>query len=383
MGVTTSARPEGGDMSTSLAAPDALEVTRARPPVPTDVETFADELLGVLNAGMLCLMISVGHRTGLFDVMSGMRSAGSASIAEAAGLDERYVREWLGAMSTGRIVSYDQETDTYRLPTAHAAMLTRAAGPDNLATIAQYVRLLALVEPQLVECFRHGGGVPYSEYPEFQRLMAEESAQVFDATLVDVTVPLVPGLRERLLAGIDVADVGCGSGHAVNLLAAAFPRSRFTGFDFSEEGVAAGAAEAEAMGLPNATFEVRDAAMLSGPPAFDLVTTFDSVHDQAHPAAVLQGIHDLLRPGGVYLCVDIQAASDVAGNLDHPLGTLLYTVSCMHCMTVSLALDGDGLGAVWGEQVALRMLRDAGFSDVQVHRVEGDILNNYYVAQRT
>lgn len=286
-------------------------------------------------------------------------------------------------MTTGRIVTLDPEAGTYRLPAAHAAMLTRAAGPDNLATIAQYVRLLALVEPQLVECFRHGGGVPYSEYPEFQQLMAEESAQVFDATLVDVTVPLVPGLQERLHAGIDVADVGCGSGHAVNLLAKAFPRSRFVGFDVSAEGVAAGAAEASAMGLTNARFEVRDAATLSGPPAFDLVTTFDSVHDQARPAAVLKGIHDLLRPGGTYLCVDIQAASDVAGNLDHPLGTLLYTVSCMHCMTVSLALGGDGLGAVWGEQVALQMLRDTGFSDIEVHRVAGDILNNYYVARRT
>ena len=374
-------------MSTSMTSPGTASAVdlpeQAGPADEQAAQAFAGELLGILNSGMLTLMISLGHRTGLFDTMSAMPAADSTTIAAEAGLDERYVREWLGAMTTGRIVEHDPEKGTYRLPPAHAAMLTRAAGPDNLATLAQYVPLLAKVEPQLVDCFRNGGGVPYSAYPEFQQLMAEESAQVFDATLVDQTVSLVPGLRERLTAGIDVADVGCGSGHAINLLARAFPGSRFVGFDFSEEGVAAGTAEAAAMGLRNARFEVRDAATLSGPPAFDLVTTFDAVHDQAHPAVVLKGIHDLLRPGGTYLCVDIQAASDVDGNLDHPLGTLLYTVSCMHCMTVSLASGGDGLGAVWGEQLAQQMLRDAGFSDVQVHRVEGDIVNNYYVAQRT
>jgi SAM-dependent methyltransferase len=154
------------------------------------------------------------------------------------------------------------------------------------------------------------------------------------------------------------------------------------GFDVSAEGVAAGTAEAKEKGLANARFELRDVATLSGPPAFDLVTTFDAVHDQADPATVLRGIHDMLRPGGTYLCVDVLASSQVHQNLDHPLGTFLYTVSCMHCMTVSLALDGKGLGAAWGEELALEMLGDAGFTDIEVHTVEGDILNNYYVAKR-
>jgi SAM-dependent methyltransferase len=345
-------------------------------------EAFAGQLVGVLNSGMLTLMISIGHRTGLFDTMSRLPAADSGTIAAAAGLKERYVREWLGAMTTGRIVEHDAEAGTFRLPAAHAGSLTRAAGPDNLASYTQFVGMLGKIEDQVVDSFRNGGGVPYSEFPDFQRLMAEDSAQVFDATLVDVTVPLVPGLVERLTAGIDVADVGCGSGHAINLLAEAYPNSRFVGYDFSAEGVAAGRAEAKAKGLRNARFEERDAATLGGPAAFDLVTTFDSVHDQAHPARVLQGIHDMLRPGGTYLCVDVQASSDVAGNVDHPLGTFLYTVSCMHCMTVSLALDGDGLGAAWGEQLALTMLGEAGFSDIDVRTVEGDIINNYYIARR-
>ena len=371
--------------ATSAATPAPADRAPSEPALPEAgaAEAFAGELVGILNAGMLTLMISIGHRTGLFDTMSRLEPADSTTIAAAAGLRERYVREWLGAMTTGRIVDHDGGTGTFHLPPERAAALTRAAGPGNLASFAQFVAMLGKVEDRVVRSFEDGGGVPYSAFPEFQRLMAEESAAVFDATLLEVTVPLVEGLPERLAGGIDVADVGCGSGHAVNVLAEAYPESRFVGFDFSDEGVAVGTAEAAAKGLSNVRFEVRDAATLAGPPAFDLVTTFDAVHDQAHPARVLQAIHDLLRPGGTYLCVDIQAASNVAENLDHPLGTFLYTVSCMHCMTVSLALGGDGLGAVWGEQLALEMMRDAGFTDIEVRHVEGDIMNNYYVASRT
>ncbi|GAC1611490.1 MAG: hypothetical protein NVS3B26_24870 [Mycobacteriales bacterium] len=117
--------------------------------------------------------------------------------------------------------------------------------------------------------------------------------------------------------------------------------------------------------------------------AFDLITAFDAVHDQAQPAQMLAGIAAALRPDGVFLCVDIAASSHVHENSDHPLGPFLYTISCMHGMTVSLAYDGQGLGAMWGEQMATKMLNDAGFGNVEVKKVEGDILNNHYVASRT
>lgn len=348
----------------------------------TRVEEFAGRLVGIMNDAMLALMFSIGHRTGLFDTMATLEPTDSQGVADAAGLNERYVREWLGAMVTGGVVEHDAAAGTYKLPPEHAAMVTRAAGPNNLATLGQYVSLLGDVEDGIVNAFREGGGVPYSEYPKFQKLMAEESAQVFDATLIDVTLPLVPGLVARLEEGIDVADLGCGQGHAINLMAKAFPNSRFTGFDFSEEGVAAGAAEAKELGLTNASFEVKDAATFGGPPAYDFITTFDSIHDQRDPARVLQGISDALRSDGTYLCVDIQASSHLHENVEHPLGPFLYTVSTMHCMTVSLALDGEGLGTVWGEQKAREMMQAAGFTNIDVHRVEGDIVNNYYVATK-
>ena len=346
------------------------------------VEEFAGKMLGILNDAFLALMSSIGHQTGLFDTMGALPPSTSEKIAGAAGLNERYVREWLGAMVVAGIVEYDPAAQTYVLPKEHAVSLTRAAGTGNLANMMQWVACIGDVEQKIVECFRRGGGVPYSAYERFHRIMAQQSGQTFDATLVDRTLPLVPGLVERLRAGIDALDAGCGSGHAVSLMAKAFPKSRFTGYDFSEEGIAAGRAEADAWGLSNARFEVKDVAEIEAPGSFDFITAFDSIHDQARPAEVLRGISDALRPDGTFLMVDIAASSNLAENLDHPLGPFFYSISTMHCMTVSLALDGEGLGAVWGGQKARQMLSEAGFTQTAVHQVPGDLINNYYIATK-
>ncbi|HEX9640604.1 MAG TPA: class I SAM-dependent methyltransferase [Candidatus Krumholzibacteria bacterium] len=345
-------------------------------------EAFAGEIIGALNGACLSYLLSVGQRTGLFDKLAGLPPSTSDEIARATGLNERYIREWLGGMTAARILEHDPAKLTYWLPPEHAASLTRAAGPGNLATMSQYISLIGHVEDRVIEAFRNGGGVPYSAFPKFQELQREESAQIYDATLIDVTIPLVEGLVDRLGSGIDVADVGCGAGHAVNLMARAFPNSRFTGFDISEEGIGIARAEAKEWGLTNANFEVKDVSMLDGSPTFDFITAFDTVHDQAQPRRVLKGIADSLRPGGAFLCVDIQADSTHAGNLDHPLGVMLYTFSVFHCMTVSLALDGEGLGTMWGEQKARELMQEAGFKDITTARVEGDIMNNYYVARK-
>jgi 2-polyprenyl-3-methyl-5-hydroxy-6-metoxy-1,4-benzoquinol methylase len=344
---------------------------------------FAGRLVGILNDAGLALMLSIGHKTGLLDAMSELSPSTSDEIAKAAGLQERYVREWLGALTTGGIVEHDPDTMTFWLPAEHAAWLTRAAGPANLAAQTQFVGLIAGVEDLVVERFRIGGGVPYGAYPKFHALMAEDSGAVHDATLIDVTLPLVPGIVDRLRAGIDVTDVGCGSGHAVNLMAEAFPASRFTGIDLSEEAVAVGRAEAERKGLSNVRFEARDAATLDGSEQFDFITTFDAIHDQARPDLALAGIAVSLRPGGTYLCVDIKGSSSIAGNMEHPLAPLMYTVSTMHCMTVSLADGGMGLGTMWGEQKAREMLTAAGFTSIDLREIDEDIANNYYIATKS
>jgi SAM-dependent methyltransferase len=342
-------------------------------------QEFAGHMAGIMNAGSLMFMTSIGHQTGLFDAMAGLRACTSRQIADAAGLDERYVREWLAAMVVGRIVNYDAASQTYVLPAEHAAWLTRAAGPANMANAMVLLTDSARVEQEVIRCFREGGGVPYSSYDRFHALMAETSGSRFDHGLLSEVLPLA-GVVEGLQHGIDVADVGCGSGHAINLMARAFPNSRFVGYDFGAEVIEIATGEAAVQGLANANFVERNVAYLGETEAFDFITAFDAIHDQARPDLVLRCAYDALRPGGTFLCVDVAASSRLEENMDHPVAPFLYTISTMHCMTVSLALDGMGLGTMWGEQLAVKMMQDAGFGDVEVRRLPSDRFNNYYVA---
>lgn len=342
-------------------------------------EAFSESLVDVLNKSAIALSLSLGHRTGLFDAMAELPYSTSEQIAEAANLNERYVREWLGAMVTGRVVNYDAESGTYKLPEEHAAFLTRKATP-NLAATMQFIPVLGYVEEKILNCFYNGGGVPYSEFPRFHEVMAEESGQTVLPALLDAILPLVPGIKEKLESGIEVLDVGCGSGRAVNFLAENYPNSRFTGYDFSEEGIANAQREAERSGLKNVRFEVRDVAAIGEIARYDFITAFDAIHDQAKPAVVLSEISNALKSDGAFLMQDISGSSHVHKNMEHPVSPYLYTVSFMHCMTVSLALEGEGLGTMWGEEKACQMLKDAGFNNVSVSQLKHDFLNNFYVA---
>ncbi|WP_428634464.1 class I SAM-dependent methyltransferase [Sedimenticola sp.] len=345
-------------------------------------EAFAERLVEILNGGAISLMTSIGHRTGLFDAMSRLPPQSSQAIAEAAGLNERYVREWLGAMYTAGFVDYDPEPGHYHLPAAHAAWLTRDASPNNVAVFAQYIPLLGQVEDAIINCFYNGGGVPYERFGRFHEVMAEDSGQTVVSALFEHILPLVEGLESRLEQGIDVLDLGCGRGQALLVLAKAFPNSRFTGYDFSSEAIDWASQQADKAGLANLLFEVKDAANLGEQEVYDWVVTFDAIHDQKAPDKVLAAIQRALRADGVYLMQDIKGSSHLHNNADHPIGPLLYTLSTMHCMTVSLAQDGAGLGTVWGKELALQMLEEAGFGRVEVKELDHDFQNYFYVIRK-
>ena len=342
---------------------------------------FADQLVEMANHATTSLMISVGHRTGLFDTMSGLSAATSQDIADAAQLDERYVREWLASMTVSGIVCYDPVRKSYRLPPEHASFLTRAAGGDNLASLMQYVSVMGGVETEIVDCFRRGGGVPYSKYERFHDVMAEDSALVFDSILLDEVLPLAPGLVERLEQGVDVLDIGCGAGLAMANLATTFPNSRFHGIDVCSDVIERARELAVSRALDNLTFEVADAASFHEVCTYDVVTTFDSVHDQARPDVVLSAIRRCLRPGGIYLMQDVAGSSQLEKNLDHPLAPLFYGISCFHCMTVSLSAGGMGLGTMWGEELAQQMLAEADLPVESVHHLDGAPQHVYFVAR--
>lgn len=354
-------------------------------PQTASTETGFDEwFVTAVNSGALMLMISIGHRTGLFDTMSDMNWTDSVELAKQAGLNERYVREWLGAMATGGVVETDS-SDRYKLPKEHAQFLTRNTDLENLAVIAQYIAVMGSVEDDIVECFYNGGGVPYEKYDRFHEVMAEDSGMTVLDALEDYILPLIPGLTEKLENGISVLDVGCGRGRAMLKMAELFPTSKFKGLDLSEEAISWARAKARERNLENIEFEIRDASdfdQTAEPEAYDFVTTFDAVHDQAKPLAVLKGINRTLKPGGTYLMQDIHSTGHVHKNMDHPLGPALYTVSCMHCMSVSLAQGGDGLGAMWGREKAQELLQKAGFEDIEIHRLDHDIQNDYYVMNK-
>ncbi|NIP22224.1 MAG: methyltransferase domain-containing protein [Phycisphaerae bacterium] len=345
------------------------------------VDGFSAKLLTTLNGSFLSLAISIGHRTTLFETMAALPASTSEGIAEAAGLHERYVREWLGAMVTGRIVEYDAGSRKYTLPAEHAAILTSAAGPNNMARFARVIPLLASVETGIATSFRNGGGVAYPAHREFMGVWAEVNAERIDATLTQEVLPFVPNLMEELHAGIEVLDVGCGDGYAVTHMAKAFPNSRFTGYDLIEHFIDSASHRAKSLGLGNVRFEKRDALRIDEPEKYQLITSFDAFHDMAKPSEVLQTIARSLAVNGTFLMVDLGASSNLEDNIDHPLGPWLYTTSCMHCLTVSLEQNGEGLGAMCGEQRTLEMLAGAGFKNVDVKHISGDPFNNYYVAK--
>ncbi|MEX2171402.1 MAG: class I SAM-dependent methyltransferase [Pirellulales bacterium] len=349
----------------------------------TQVDQFMQRLVGTLTSATTALMLSIGHRTGLFDALAGREPATSQQIAQWAGLNERYVREWLGAMVTARIIDFEAKRNTYQLPPAHAALLTRDSPIGNFGVTMQWISVLGNVEDKIIECFRSGGGVPYEQFHRFHEVMAEESGQTVVAALLTHIVPLVEGLQVQLEQGIEVLDVGCGSGRAICMLAEAYSKSRFIGYDLCEEAVDAAQQKTRDRGLKNVRFETSDVAKLGDRDRFDLITAFDAIHDQADPAQVLKGIHAALKPTGTFLMQDILASSELQKNFDNPLAPMLYTISCMHCMTVSLSQGGAGLGACWGRELAEKMLREAGFASVEVHKLAHDEMNYYYVVRKS
>lgn len=349
----------------------------------TDVSkarAFGERLFDIYTGGLLSLMVDIGHRTGLFGAAA-QGPATSHELATRAGLSERYVREWLGAMVAAAVFDYDAATARYSLPPEHAVRLTGKT-VYNMAPMSRVVSLLARHIDRVAEAFRNGGGVPYTEFgPEFAELMDEVNRRAYDAYLIRDYLTAAPELPQRLRRGIRVADIGCGSGYCVNLMARKYPASQFTGYDIDPDALARARREAEALGITNATFQVLDAACLPSEPQFDFITAFDAIHDQAAPAEVLKRIFQALAPGGIFLMVDINASSDLGGNLTNPMAPFLYSLSVLYCLTVSLAQAGAGLGALWGRETALRMLAQAGFSQIDL-RDAPDHMNAIYICRK-
>ncbi len=328
--------------------------------------TAAEHLVDIYTGSMLTNMLDIGYQSGLLRAVANGPGT-SEEISARANLNERYVREWLGAMATGGLFSYDPVSRQYTLPDDYAAILSGGSA-RNVAPMSRILNHFVKHIPKLVTAFKEGGGVPYEDYwPEFTCCASDVWRRIYDEHLIDGFLGVVPGLKQRLADGIRVVDLGCGDGHAINVMARTYPGSDFWGYDISAAAIESARREAVSWELVNAHFDIVDVTTLPEEPKFDMIAAFDSIHDQVVPDVVLRNIRQALAPGGVFVMIDFKFASDLADNMGNRLAPLHYGISVMHCMTVSLAAGGAGLGTVWGIETATRMLREAGFPSVEVY----------------
>jgi 2-polyprenyl-3-methyl-5-hydroxy-6-metoxy-1,4-benzoquinol methylase len=348
---------------------------------PAGADVYAGRVARTLNSGFITMMISVGHRTSLFDVMAALPPATSHEISAAAGLAERYVREWLAAMTSAHIIDYDARTATWFLPIEYAAVLARGAGANNLAPMAEMLSLLASVEDLVVAGFHSGGGIAPEAYERLNEMLAAQKRQQIDESYIDALLRLMPGMRTRLEAGADVLDVGCGDGALMTAMARQFPRSRFRGYDIARAAIRRACEQRDEAGLANVDFVRADALRIDEPYAYDLVVALESLHEQSFPGAVLRNIVAALTHDGVFLMQESAASSHLARNVEHPFAPMLYTLSSMHAVPVALGDErGEALGRMWGKERATRMLLEAGFRNVRFEELAVDPLSYYCVA---
>jgi 2-polyprenyl-3-methyl-5-hydroxy-6-metoxy-1,4-benzoquinol methylase len=348
----------------------------------TSADVYASRIGRTLNSGFVALLISIGHRTRLFDTMAALPPSTSHDVAAAAGLAERYVREWLAAMTAARIVHYDVRTGTYFLPIEYAAVLTRGAGGANLAPATELLSLLAGVEDLVVASFHSGGGVTPEAYERVHALLETQKRQIVDEDYVRAMLELVPGIEHRLSSGATVLDAGCGDGAVLTVLGRMFPRSAFRGYDISHRAIGAANERLEESGLRNVELVVGDVASLDEPRCYDLILALESIHEQAFPRLVLRNIANALRRDGVFLMQEVAASSHLARNADNPYAPMLYALSLLHAVPVALGQDGEALGRMWGEERAMQMLKEAGFLKIKFHSLPSDPLRVFCVSAR-
>jgi SAM-dependent methyltransferase len=332
---------------------------------------FTGRVLADSAAAAAVVLAALGDRTGLFKDLAGHGPGTSGELAARTGLSERYVREWAAGMFAAGYLDYDEAQQRYALPAEHVPALATEPGPAFFGGVHQ--ELIGAIQryDQVTGAFRRGGGVaPADLHPDVWAGTSRFTAQWHQNTLVQQWLPLVPATTAKLEAGAAVADVGCGTGQALIALARAFPGITATGYDTHPPSVAqARRAAAEAGLAGRVSYQVLDAAA-GLPGSYDVITTFDVVHDAADPLGLLRSIRDALRPGGSYLCLEINCSDQATANVG-PVATLLYGFSLLYCMTTSLAQGGEGLGTLGLPEPVLRELAGkAGFA--QVRRVEMD-----------
>jgi SAM-dependent methyltransferase len=326
------------------------------------VKAFAGLMMNDLGAAMQGALTYIGDRLQIFKSLADAGAVTSAELAERTGLNERYLREWLGAMTAAKYIAYDSATSRYSMSPENAMILANEESPFYMGGFMQMIVPEVGMAPKLVESFRTGKGLPQSEYPpEVFEAIERGSAPMYRHQLIRKWMPAMPQVVERLNAGGTALDVGCGSGRAVIALATAYPNARIFGYDAHPGSVERARANAKAAGVADrVSFDVVDCTKLPAD-QFDFIGTFDVIHDSVDPVGLLKSIRNALKADGTYLMVEVNVSNRPEDNIN-PMGRMMYSASTLYCMTVSLAHGGAGIGALMGEPKAHEMTTEAGFT---------------------
>lgn len=346
--------PEGRPASGRGSAAE-VEVDRRRS------QQFMQKLVGDIATALTTSLVLVGERSGLFAAMAGAGPLASDELARRSGVPPRYVEEWLAALTAAGYVEHDPANGVFTLPDEHAIFLVDPSSEYYLAGLVDAQLRLMLMAPRVAEAFRRGEGVPFAEFgAEFPVALERMNRSVYENRLVRDWLAELPEVVSRLSAGGRVVDVGCGTGVVPIILARAFPSAHVAGLDLDERSVSLATRYASEAGV-DVRFIRAPAELLPLDPPWDLVTTFDVVHDLPDPVTALRRIRAALADGGTYLMAEPRVADELRDNVGNPFARMLYGISCLLCVPQSLAQGGPGLGACWGEARARALATQAGF----------------------
>ena len=336
------------------------------PPAPGEVEAFIGQVVTDLSAAFSGVLVNVGRKLGLYQAMADLGASTSVALAEATGIRERYVREWLANQTAGGYVTYDPEKQTYALPPAQAMVLALDQSPIFMASAFEVAASFWLDENKIVEAFRSGEGLGWHAHDHRLFCGTESFFRTgYRANLVSQWLPALGGVIERLKHGARVADIGCGHGASTILMAQAFPKSSFIGLDYHDASIATARQRAAEQGVTgNIAFEVKGATEFNGRD-FDLICFMDCLHDLGDPVGALARCRKALKPDGKVLLVEPYAGDRLEENLN-PIGRMFYAASAMACTPNSLSQEvGLGLGAQAGEERLRKVAREAGFANLR------------------
>lgn len=328
------------------------------------IATFADTVYRDTAGAMTIAMAYVGLRTGLFTALADGEPVTVAELAERAGLQARYVEEWLNGMTAAGWLEHDGAAGTFVMPAEHAFLLASEGTDHYMGGLFLAGPPLLSQAPQVAEAFRDGGGVPFDAFgPEWVEAMDLMNSGAYTHRFASYWMKQLPDISARLEAGGRALDLGCGVGHATLALAEAYPRAEIVGVDLDSHSVAQAKQAAQAAGLDHVEFRVGSIGEIAKGDGFDFATMFDCLHDLTEPTQVLGQVRALLKPDGALMVMEPKAADRLEDNIN-PLGAIYYGFSIFHCMTQSLAQGGPGLGTCMGPAQTMELLRESGFSDV-------------------